>query len=65
VTRLKQSFYLSSQDRQLVLKLVLYLVYGIIIFVSIANLLDGLTSTWKFMSKDVLPIYRSLMNAVP
>jgi hypothetical protein len=38
-------------------------MYGIVIFASIANLLDGLTSTWQFLSKDVLPTYWSLYNA--
>jgi hypothetical protein len=55
--------YLSNQDRQLVVKLAISLMYGIVIFASIANLLDGLTSTWQFLSKDVLPTYWSLYNA--
>jgi hypothetical protein len=63
VERLKPSLYLSNQDRQLVVKLAISLMYGIVIFASIANLLDGLTSTWQFLLKDVLPTYWSLYNA--
>ena len=40
------------------------MIYGMAIFASVANLFDGLTATLKFLFRDVLPIYWSLMNAV-
>jgi uncharacterized membrane protein YdcZ (DUF606 family) len=65
MVRLRLNSQLSKQDQQLVLKLVISLMYGIVIFASIANLLDGLTSTWQFLLKDVLPNFWSLYNAAP
>jgi hypothetical protein len=61
VVRLRQS--LHPQDQELVFKGIFYLMYGIIIFASIANLFYGLAATWQFILKDISPIYWSLTNA--
>jgi hypothetical protein len=63
VERLRLNLHLSSQDQELVFKGVLCIMYGIIIFASIANLFYGLASTWQFLLKDISPIYWSLTNA--